>query len=117
MSYCKDCIHYKVCGNEGVDDSAMTFCADKQKDGDLISRKAAIDIVVFECGKWTGLAKEISKQLKQLPSADNTAEWVLKEGIYGVAYCSKCDYELRTNDTNYCPNCGRRMKKESEEEE
>jgi len=36
---------------------------------DLISRQAAIDIVVFECGKWTGLAKEISKQLKQLPSA------------------------------------------------
>lgn len=78
-------------------------------DGDLISRQAAIDIVVFECGKWTGLAKEISKQLKQLPSADNTAEWVSKEGIFGAAYCSKCDYELHTDDTNYCPNCGRRM--------
>lgn len=36
---------------------------------DLISRQAAIDIVVFECGEWIGLAKEISKQLKQLPSA------------------------------------------------
>ena len=36
---------------------------------DLISRGDAIDIVVFECGKWTGLAKEISKQLKRLPSA------------------------------------------------
>ena len=36
---------------------------------DTISRKLAIDIVMFECGKWTGLAKEISKQLKQLPSA------------------------------------------------
>ena len=35
---------------------------------DYISRQAAIDIVVFECGKWTGLAKEISKQLKQLPA-------------------------------------------------
>lgn len=33
---------------------------------DYIRRQAAIDIVVFECGKWTGLAKEISKQLKQL---------------------------------------------------
>ena len=37
--------------------------------GDNISRQQAIDIVVFECGKWTGLAKEISKQLKQLPPA------------------------------------------------
>lgn len=43
-------------------------------------------------------------------SADNTAEWIIKDGIFGVAYCSKCDYELHTNDTNYCPNCGRRMK-------
>ena len=39
---------------------------------DLIDRQAAIDIVVFECGKWTGLAKEISKRLKQLPSAQPT---------------------------------------------
>ena len=41
-SYCSNCIHYKVCGNEGVDDSAMTFCADKQTDGDLISRQALL---------------------------------------------------------------------------
>lgn len=38
-------------------------------DEDTISRRAAIDLVKFECGKWTGLAKEISKQLKRLPSA------------------------------------------------
>ena len=35
---------------------------------DLIERQAAIDAVVFECGRWTGLAKEISKQIRQLPS-------------------------------------------------
>lgn len=46
-------------------------------------------------------------------SAEKPAEWVSKEGIFGAAYCSKCDYELRTNDTNYCPNCGRRMKGEN----
>ena len=37
---------------------------------EYISKQEVIDIVVFECGKWTGLAKEISKQLKQLPAAD-----------------------------------------------
>ena len=36
---------------------------------DSISRQAAINIVVFECGEWTGLAKEIMKQLRQLPPA------------------------------------------------
>jgi len=35
---------------------------------DCISREAAIDAVVFECGGWVGLAREISRQLKQLPS-------------------------------------------------
>lgn len=39
------------------------------KSGDSIDRQTAIDIVVFECGEWAGLAKEISEQLSQLPSA------------------------------------------------
>lgn len=25
---CKNCIHYKICCNEGRDDEALTFCAD-----------------------------------------------------------------------------------------
>jgi len=36
-------------------------------------------------------------------------KWILKPNIYGVAYCSECDYELHTNNTNYCPHCGARM--------
>lgn len=43
-----------------------SFHRRKKMSDDYIRRQAAIDIVVFECGKWTGLAKEISKQLKQL---------------------------------------------------
>ncbi len=37
-------------------------------------------------------------------------KWIHKPNIYGVAYCSECDYELHTNDTNYCPNCGADMR-------
>lgn len=36
-------------------------------------------------------------------------EWVHKDGIYGVVFCSECDYELHINNTNYCPNCGALM--------
>ena len=36
---------------------------------DCISRQAAIDIVEFECGEWSGLAKTIAEEIKQLPSA------------------------------------------------
>ena len=36
--------------------------------------------------------------------------WVEKPHVHGVAYCSLCDYELHTNDTNFCPNCGADMR-------
>lgn len=35
----------------------------------LINEDSVIDIVTYECGKWAGLAKEITKQIKTLPSA------------------------------------------------
>lgn len=41
--------------------------------------------------------------------------WILKPNIYGVAYCSECDYELHTDNTNYCPNCGADMRGRREE--
>ena len=41
--------------------------------------------------------------------------WIEKPHVYGVAYCSLCDYELHTNDTNFCPNCGADMRGEQDE--
>lgn len=35
--------------------------------------------------------------------------WVSKEGVYGVVYCSICDFELKIDNTPYCPNCGAEM--------
>lgn len=59
---------------------------------DLISRRAAIDIVVFECGKWTGLAKEISKQLKKLPSTQPE-----------ITHCAECIHWKHSKARkNYC---------------
>jgi len=66
---------------------------------DLISRQSAIDIVNFECGEWTGLAKTIAGEIKQLPSAEPE-----------IIYCKDCKYwwkehELckRNKDQNH--NC------------
>jgi hypothetical protein len=39
---------------------------------DTISRQAALDIVYFECGEWSGLAKTIEKRFDELPSAVQT---------------------------------------------
>ena len=41
-------------------------------------------------------------------------KWIRKHNIYGVVYCSECDYELHTNNTNFCPNCGAKMEVEHE---
>ena len=41
--------------------------------------------------------------------------WINKPHIYGVAYCSECDFELHINDTPYCPNCGYRMEGDDSE--
>lgn len=56
---------------------------------DLISRQAAIDIAVFECGRWIGLAKEISKQLKQLPSAQPERP---EQPESAKEYCAECNH-------------------------
>ena len=36
-------------------------------------------------------------------------KWTHKPDVYGVVYCSECNYELHANSTSFCPNCGARM--------
>ena len=91
---------------------------------DLIDRQMAIDAVEesrrlnhHQDGK-AACAHEYEhrhflKLLRDLPSAQPErpkGKWVEKPHAYGVAYCSLCDYELHTNDTNFCPNCGADMR-------
>ena len=38
-------------------------------------------------------------------------KWITKPHVHGVTYCSECDFELKIDDTNYCPNCGARMER------
>lgn len=58
----------------------------------------------FLCNFWEGLQK-----LPPVTQEPNTGHWIVKPNIYGVVYCSECDYELKIDDTNYCPNCGAMM--------
>lgn len=54
----------------------------------------------------------IRSYVSLMPSVDffKYGEWVQKQNVYGVAFCSNCDYELHTDDTNFCPNCGAYMR-------
>lgn len=48
-----------------------------------------------------------------IPAADvepvRHGRWVSKKGIYGVVYCSICDFELKIDNTPRCPKCGAKM--------
>lgn len=59
--------------------------------------------------------------LKHIPSVTpqepKTGHWILRPHIYGVAFCSECGFELKINNTNYCPNCGAKMVEPQESEE
>jgi hypothetical protein len=91
---------------------------------DCISRQAAINTVVFECGEWAGLAKEISKQFQQLPPVTpqpKTGHWEYVQYDYnpnlGNWHCSECrgictEMHSIEDAYNYCPNCGADMRGE-----
>ena len=71
-------------------------------DDDSISRKAAIDIVEFECGKWHGLAKTIIKEFKQLPSVQPKQDCMLKQFgncSYSETGCKKGGKMSKENQT------------------
>jgi hypothetical protein len=50
-----------------------------------------------------------TKALEQEP---RKGHWLRRPHVYGVSYCSICDFELKIDDTNYCPNCGAKMESE-----
>ena len=86
-------------------------------DNDLIRRGDAITTLTIMADKMTADGAAVMDMaadiLKNIPAVDAVqvlhGEWMLKPNIYGVAYCSVCDFELHTDDTNFCPNCGARM--------
>ena len=84
---------------------------------DLIERQAAIDLI-NDIDLINFTAKGIIRgRLRKLPSAQperKRGKWIHKPNVYGVAYCSECDFELHINNTNFCPNCGAKMEVEHE---
>lgn len=76
-----------------------------------IDRQDAIDIVIFECGEWTGLAKEIAEQIQRLPSAERE-----------IIYCKDCKrHNLSVEDVwdypslKWCPLVAYRGKAQGHE--
>lgn len=70
--------------------------------------------------RGSGCENICSHAIKRIPAADvepvRLGRWVSKEGVYGVVYCSICDFELKIDNTPHCPNCGAKMDAEPPKE-
>ena len=88
-----------------------------------VDERSVIKIVTYECGEWVGLAKEIEKQMKALPSAEperESGEWIIadtqnEEDVQNGNYryiCSCCGYSdihAKAVRVPYCWHCGANM--------
>ena len=118
----------RVLISDGRHRGGLYYPDEDEPQGDLISRAEAIDALRYAQHRFTvadeaggmGSVKwsenviyfaAAERVLTELPSAGRPkGEWVNEEGVYGAAYCSECNYELRVNNTNFCPNCGADMR-------
>ena len=91
---------------------------------DLISRKAVLDMLKkIDNAVYDGEGyqyKEWVDYVEELPtySAEQTAEWITKNkitysGSFWEIKCSNCGKEAESI-YNYCPNCGAKIKGETE---
>ena len=55
--------------------------------------------------------EDYKRLIKQEP---RKGYWLRRPHVYGVTYCSICDFELKIDNTNYCPNCGADMREVKE---
>lgn len=111
MSYCDDCLHKEVCGEEGVGDESMTFCRDKVIScEDAISRQAVINAIANTCfwlssDDW----EELIKCINSIPPVNpqpKTGYWIELDSDDPYQYmCSECHRRVDDKES-YCPSCG-----------
>ena len=60
------------------------------------------------CHRWSKVIRDTVEEMKQ-EQEPRKGHWITRPHVYGVTYCSECDFELKIDNTNYCPNCGAKM--------
>jgi hypothetical protein len=112
---CNNCVNHKYCDYEPTTKSDLGV--------DVVSRQAVIDLMMQKWGEnFSGddAMQESIDAIRVMPSTPQepkTGHWITRPHIYGVTYCSECDFELKIDNTNYCPNCGAKMVEPQESED
>lgn len=85
---------------------------------DKLAKGAIRPVDIYTEGIMTGLGYAM-KVARELPTAD-VVEVVhshyAHDPITGIAYCAECQMDAVEDGTNYCPNCGARMRGSNDEE-
>lgn len=80
----------------------------------------AIEVLKNECyvfnpmnfDRTTLINTALDTVIETLEQEPKKGHWITRPHVYGATYCSECDFELKIDDTNYCPNCGAKMESE-----
>jgi hypothetical protein len=111
----------------GMSDEQIKSVIDAFTCDDCISRAKALEMLGDEPENWTDTEKEIQEVndyrwfkfiLEELPpitSQQKIGKWIDVDSLDGALWhaCSECG-ETEFYATDYCPNCGCRMKGEDE---
>lgn len=96
----------------------MTDLTKKDAIHKLVDAKCFLERYSNPHDKWTEAInigiEAIEIVMDQEEQEPKTGHWISRPNIYGVAYCSECGFELKINNTNYCPNCGAKMESEAD---
>lgn len=65
------------------------------------------------CHRWSKAIRNTVEEMKQ-EQEPRKGHWLCRPHVYGVTYCSICDFELKIDNTNYCPHCGAKMESEAD---
>ena len=108
----------------GLENVNADSCSEKPNESDVIKRQDAIDALSIYGDKLT--LDNVAERIYGLPSAQperKKGEWKRNitternaQLIFTKVYnCSECGYEsVGNNLKNYCPNCGARMRGDTE---
>jgi hypothetical protein len=95
---------------------ALRIAIDKIKQEPILEKDGTLIVTTGHCGNvgrvlvQYGTNGTLFYQDQEL----RKGHWVTKPHVFGVGYCSECDFELRIDNTNFCPNCGADMREGEE---
>lgn len=82
-------------------------------EGDLISRQA-VENITWEEPSYSdplNVLTEVREKVRALPSVENKGEWIYDGDCYICNQCkSAFNWWADSQTSNYCPQCGARMK-------